>query len=161
MANSTRKPAGPRFQGYVNDTKILLKQSGERFVISRVAADLDKFDRTRYSLSLRPSTYRPTVPRASTSSAPPQFHLGEAITVDWTAPENHSRRDWIGIYRLDANKSKLVTKVSSQGKWLGVHDDEWDGNVHAGAKETATKVEGQVTFSGKKLPWTTGVYEIR
>ncbi|ORY86007.1 phospholipid methyltransferase-domain-containing protein [Leucosporidium creatinivorum] len=156
--------SGPRVKGYVNDTKILLKQSGERFVISRVANDIDSYDPTRYGLTLRPSSFRPSTPHASTSRAPPRFHLGEPITVDWKAPENHSRRDWIGIYRLEANKSKLVTRVSSQGKWVGVHDEEWKGNEWSekrGEEEEGEKNKGVVSFTGKRLPWTTGMYEIR
>lgn len=156
-----RWSAGPRLHGYVEDTKILLKQSGERFVISRVASDLDQYDRSQYNLSLQPSTHRSRTPHASTSTSAARYHLGEPITVSWKAPENHSRRDWIGIYRLGANKSSLVTRVSSQGKWLGVHDDEWDGNVHGGAKDDAVKTCGRLTFTGKKLPWTVGTYELR
>lgn len=169
-------------KGYVNDTKILLKQSGERFVIrfvlspsppsptvadaplprSRVANDIDSYDPTLYSLNLRPSSFRPSTPHASTSRAPPRFHLGEPITVDWKAPENHSRKDWIGIYRLEANKSKLVTRVSSQGKWVGVLDEEWSGNEHSETLgEGELRNKGAVTFTGKRLPWTTGMYEIR
>lgn len=169
----------------MNDTKILLKQSGERFVIrwvdlrmlrlphrlltrrlarpsSRVASDLNDYDATRYGLTLRPSTFRPSTPHASTSRAPPRFHLGEPIVVDWKAPENHSRQDWIGIYRLEANKSKLVTRVSSQGKWVGVHDEEWEGSdKEGGSQEDGERNKGVVRFEGKKLPWTTGTYEIR
>lgn len=129
---------------------------------SRVANDLDSYDSTRYGLNLRPSTFRPSTPHASTSRAPPRFHLGEPITVDWKAPENHARKDWIGIYRLEANKSKLVTRVSSQGKWVGVHDEEWDGDQHdESLGEAKQKNKGAVTFAGKRLPWTTGTYEIR
>ncbi|KAK4048562.1 phosphatidylethanolamine N-methyltransferase [Microbotryomycetes sp. JL201] len=158
--------SAPRVKGYVNDTKILLRQSGERFVISRVANDLASYDQSRYGLSLRPSSFKPAYPHASTSTAPPRYHLGEPITVDWRAPENHSRKDWIGIYRLDAvNKSKLVTKVSSQGKWLGVHDEEWE-NESRSKRKASFKLEedpnkSALTFSGKRLPWTTGLYEIR
>lgn len=139
----------------------MLKQSGERFVISRVAADLDQYDRSQYDVSLQPSTHQPRVPHASVSTAPTRYRLGEPITVSWNAPKNHSRRDWIGIYRLGANKSSLVTRVSSQGKWLGVNNDEWDGNVHGGAKDSAVETSGRLIFSGKHLPWTVGVYELR
>ncbi|GAA6002774.1 phosphatidylethanolamine N-methyltransferase [Rhodotorula paludigena] len=163
--------SAPTVKGYVKDTKILLQQSGERFVISRVAnpSDLASYDASQYSLTLRPSAFPPLVPHASTSTAPAlRYHLGEPIAVKWTAPANHSRKDWIGIYRLGANKSELVTKVSSQGKWLGVFDNEWRGNEYEGVEDEATKEEekegqqsGTVVFSGKKLPWRTGQYELR
>ncbi|KAM0745695.1 hypothetical protein T439DRAFT_307542 [Meredithblackwellia eburnea MCA 4105] len=154
--------SGPRIQGYVEDTKILLQQSRERFVISRVANDIGDYDQSQYNLEFRPSTYQPAVPRASSSTGPAQFHLGEPITLDWKAPSNHSRKDWIGIYRLGANKSKLVTRVSSQGRWIGVNKDEWDGDHHDEGKGDGVIGEhGTVTLSGKRLPWTTGKYELR
>ncbi|GAA5846665.1 hypothetical protein JCM9279_003401 [Rhodotorula babjevae] len=165
--------SAPAVKGYVQDTKILLQQSGERFVISRVAAasDLASYDATQYSLTLRPSAFPPLVPHPSTSNAPAlRYHLGEPVHVQWTAPANHSRQDWIGVYRREANKSELVTKVSSQGKWFGVHDDEWSGDRYegsdrddglVGAPKKEDQPTGAVTFSGKKLPWRTGQYEFR
>lgn len=167
---------GPAVKGYVQDTKLLLQQSGERLVISRVSTDLASYDQSRYCLSLRPSvsSYNVSTPHASTSKAPAiRYHLGEPISLDWTAPLNHSRRDWVGIYRLDGNvgKSQLVTKVSSQGKWVGIYDDEWRGDEY---QEDATQFDekqkqagqggiekGKITFGGKKLPWRTGLYELR
>lgn len=149
---------------------------------SRVATDLASYDQTRYSLSLRPSHFTPPVPHASTSCAPAlRYHLGEPITLDWTAPLNHSRKDWVGIYRLEAldkSASKLVTRVSSRGKWVGVFDREWQGDQHvtpssdchdkgaaAGILEDKEKEgllkRGKLVFSGKKLPWKVGKYELR
>lgn len=29
-----------------------------------------------------------------------RFHIGEPVTVRWRAPTSHSRKDWIGIYRV-------------------------------------------------------------
>ncbi|GAA5840346.1 hypothetical protein JCM11251_006701 [Rhodosporidiobolus azoricus] len=161
--------SAPAVKGYMQDTKILLQQSGERLVISRVATDLAAYDASRYTLRLHASSFPPLVPHASTSAAPStRYHLGEPIRVSWSAPVKHSRRDWIGIYRLGANKDSLVTRVSSQGKWLGVFDDEWEGDRYAEEKapdrpvgtEDAT-LSGTVTFQGKKLPWRTGQYEFR
>ncbi|GAA5917984.1 hypothetical protein JCM6882_004881 [Rhodosporidiobolus microsporus] len=161
--------SAPAVKGYVEDTKILLQQSGERLIISRVANDLAAYDSSRYSLRLQPSAFPPLVPHASTSSAPSnRFHLGEPIRVSWSAPVNHSRKDWVGVYRLGANKDSLVTKVSSQGKWLGVFEDEWVGDRYAEEKARTSPdnspdedTEGLVVFRGKKLPWRTGQYELR
>ncbi|GAA6017973.1 hypothetical protein JCM8202_006219 [Rhodotorula sphaerocarpa] len=164
--------SAPAVKGYVHDTRILLQQSGERFVISRVANDLASYDSSQYSLNLRPSAFPPLVPHASTSSAPSlRYHLGEPIHVKWTAPSNHSRRDWIGVYRLGANTNKLVTKVSSQGKWVGLFDAEWQGDRYEGVGggeapehgeiSPAAQARGAVVFKGKKLPWKTGQYEFR
>jgi len=94
-----------------------------------------------------------------------RFHLGEPIHVQWEAPQRHSRRDWIGIYRVGANKSTLITKVSSFGLWVPVHDEEWDGDVPVGnARVTPRSTEAQtgtVAFQGSTLPWTVGRYEVR
>lgn len=135
---------------------------------SRTANDLTRYDQRKYSLAVAPSQHHPLVPHASGSAALPRFHLGEAITVEWHAPANHSRRDWIGIYRLGANKSQLVTRVSSQGRWCGVKPGEWKGDSYncpieheqLSQSESGGDV-GAVVLSGNKLPWTVGTYEIR
>jgi phosphatidylethanolamine N-methyltransferase len=91
----------------MQETKVLLQQSRERLVItsvgssqnvvrlltfwgfSRVAHDLSSYDTTKYKVSIVPS-----------QSGNMRFHLGETIKVNWQAPVLHSRRDWIGIYRV-------------------------------------------------------------
>ncbi|KAG6848906.1 phosphatidylethanolamine N-methyltransferase, partial [Blastosporella zonata] len=78
----------PRISEVVEDTKFLLQQSRERLVITRVASDLSSFDKSKYKVTVLPS-----------SSGSKEFHLGEPITVKWEAPHKHSRKDWIGLYR--------------------------------------------------------------
>ena len=107
-----------------------------------------------------------------------RFHLGEQIKVAWQVPRHHSRRDWIGLYRVGANPSTLVTRTSSLGMWIPVHDEEWDGdfpiseNSHAssptGSRSSSSSSEGPddeasgtVTFQGDGLPWSVGRYEVR
>jgi len=102
-----------------------------------------------------------------------RFHLGEQITVEWRAPRHHSRRDWIGLYRVGANRSSLVTRTSSLGMWVPVHDAEWDGDIPIGEySQTSNSADGEssgtndeesgmVVFKGDKLPWMIGQYEIR
>jgi phosphatidylethanolamine N-methyltransferase len=100
----------------VQDTKVLLQQSRERLVItyvvhfihhfryasvvlishfldSRVANDISSYDSTKYRVSILPSS----------TTGTQAFHLGEPITVKWEAPHNHSRKDWIGLYRVRFN----------------------------------------------------------
>jgi hypothetical protein len=36
---------------------------------------------------------------------PTRFHIGEPIEIAWQAPKTHSRKDWIGIYRLGGASS--------------------------------------------------------
>ncbi|KAJ3557362.1 hypothetical protein NP233_g11762 [Leucocoprinus birnbaumii] len=139
----------------VQDTKILIQQSRQRLVIPRVASDLSSYETDKYRVSILPS------PSSGTSS----FYLGEPITVKWQAPRNHSPKDWIGLYRVGANKSTLVTKISSLGMWLPVHGEEWDGDVPLGLDRPPSphrdSDSGYVTFKGNTLPWLVGKYEVR
>ncbi|KAH8077088.1 phosphatidylethanolamine N-methyltransferase [Cristinia sonorae] len=145
----------PKISEVVQDTKVLLQQSRERLVISRLASDLSSYDRTKYRISITPSAL----------DGSSRFHLGEPITVKWKAPLHHSRRDWIGIYRVGANASELVTKTASMGKWVPVHGEEWDGDYPLSLdrpnRPDNDAEEGEVVFRGAVLPWQTGSYEIR
>ena len=142
----------------MQDTKVLLQQSRERLVISRVANDLSSYDTNAYRLALAPS-----------SAGTLRFHLGEPLRVRWRAPRHHSRKDWIGIYRVGANASALVTRTSSLGMWVPVHDDEWDGDIprelqrpaRAAVAGASDVEEGEVVFRASVLPWRTGRYEVR
>ncbi|EJF60163.1 phosphatidylethanolamine N-methyltransferase [Dichomitus squalens LYAD-421 SS1] len=147
----------PKISEVVEDTKVLLQQSRERLVISRVANDLSSYDTNKYRISIVPS-----------ADGTLRFHLGEPIRVKWRAPNHHSRKDWIGIYRVGSNQSNLVTKTSSLGMWMPVHDGEYDGDIPielqkpkrtAGASPDFE--EDEVVFTGSVLPWRTGKYEMR
>lgn len=140
----------PKITGVVQDTKVLLQQSREKLVITRVASDLSSFDTAKYHATVVPS-------KEGTRS----FHLGEPITVQWQAPHTHSRKDWIGIYRIGANKSQLVTKTSSLGMWEPVYGAEWDGDVPLDSPPGPQSDSGVVTFKANTLPWLVGQYEIR
>ncbi|OAX36929.1 hypothetical protein K503DRAFT_268559 [Rhizopogon vinicolor AM-OR11-026] len=145
----------PRISEVMQETKVLLQQSRERLVITRVAHDLSSYDTTKYKISIVPS-----------QSSSMRFHLGETIKVNWQAPVRHSRRDWIGIYRVGANKSTLVTKISSFGMWIPVHNEEWDEDLPLDdiSRITTRSKEpelGSVSFEGSTLPWTIGIYEVR
>ncbi|KAI0042743.1 hypothetical protein FA95DRAFT_1584332 [Auriscalpium vulgare] len=145
----------PKISGVVQDTKFLLQQSREKLVITRVANDLSSYDTDKYKVHAV----------SNRADGLLRFHLGEPIRVAWQAPFRHSRRDWIGLYRVGANHSKLVTKTSSLGMWIPVHGAEWDGDVHVGSdvqeKEGQDPASGQVVFKGDTLPWQVGKYEIR
>ncbi|KAI0092346.1 phosphatidylethanolamine N-methyltransferase [Irpex rosettiformis] len=147
----------PKITEVVQDTKVLLQQSRERLVISRVSNDLSRYDTSKYTISVVP-----TGPEGAL-----RFHLGEPIKLKWQAPLHHSRKDWIGIYRVGANTSSHVTKVSSLGMWVPVHDEEWDGEIPRGLSKPSKSIKdvdcerGEVTFEGRTLPWRTGRYEVR
>ncbi|KAG6890127.1 hypothetical protein C0995_011420 [Termitomyces sp. Mi166 len=142
----------PKISEVMEETKFLLQQSRERLVITRVATDISGIDRKQYKLGIVPS-----------SSGSKGFHLGEPITVKWEAPPHHSSKDWIGLYRVGANRSTLVTKTSSLGMWVPVHEQEWEGDLFLGSDSSKTPKEtsGTVTFKGDTLPWLVGTYEVR
>lgn len=61
------------------------------FAFSRqLAKDLASYDPSKYAMSIVPTN----------PDGELRFHLGEPITVTWRAPHGHSRRDWIGLYRV-------------------------------------------------------------
>lgn len=100
--------AGPRISEVVQETKVLLQQSRERLVITcvfirhfpfctytsltcrRVSNDISAYDSSKYHVSISPSPL----------TGERTFHLGEPITIKWQAPHKHSRKDWIGLYRV-------------------------------------------------------------
>lgn len=183
--------SAPRLSGVVRDTKVLLQQSGERLILTRVANDLSSYDTSQYRLDVHHSVCHD--PHSSSklddhrlSMSPTfikslgetplllKFHVGEPITLTWTAPQNHSRSDWIGLYRCGSSTSRLVTRVASAGRWLPVCAEEWEGEVHIGSKveesdheDLDTPVgkksvaEGTMTFTGSQLVWSEGWYEFR
>ena len=128
----------------------------------RVANDLSAYATEHYKIQV--------VPRSPGNAL--RFHLGEQIEVEWRVPRNHSRKDWIGLYRVGANKSSLVTRTSSLGMWVPVHGEEWDGDIPIGENnQTSTSAGiqrsgasdecGMAVFKGDSLPWTVGRYEMR
>lgn len=158
--HTDEQPAQPKLVEVMQETRQLIQQSRDRLIIPRVASNLSSYDASRYSVTLVPPA------GCSSSGGPPRYHLGEPIRVHWKAPPNHSRRDWIGLYRLGANRSKKVTQVNSQGHWRPIVDEEWDGDtaLHTDPAEGQEKPreEGEVVFSGKALPWDrTGRFELR
>lgn len=123
---------------------------------------VDNIDAAKYSVkALR------TLGKSSTPSH--RFHLGERILLQWSAPYDHARSDWIGLYPLGVNKDSAITQVSSRGHWIGLYPDEWTGNEHkpsepvAGTSKAATSREtGIVAFDTlKRLPAKPGMYELR
>lgn len=150
-----------------------------------MANNLSSYDTTQYHLKVHESTYHepyasvgveeangqrfgPTTP---TSTPRLKFHVGEPITLTWMAPGNHSRSDWIGLYRCGSNTSRLVTRVVSLGRWLPVCAEEWEGDLHVGKAESGrgegeepsslVAVKGTVSFTGPQLAWSEGWYEFR
>ncbi|PVF99622.1 hypothetical protein CPB86DRAFT_783511 [Serendipita vermifera] len=148
------KRSGPLISEVMAETKALLKQSRERFVIPLLARDLSDYDSTKYNIYVIPTN----------PDGQLRFHWGEPINIVWRSPMRHSRRDWVGIYRYGANKSQTMTKTSSLGLWVPVHDEEWDGDVPRPLTDRNNDEEtecGEIVFKNSTLPWQVGEYELR
>ncbi|EUC54442.1 phosphatidylethanolamine N-methyltransferase [Rhizoctonia solani AG-3 Rhs1AP] len=143
--------SGPMISEVVQDTRILLQQSKEKLVITLVPDNPSSFDVSKYRMSV--------VPTNTTGDL--RFHVGEPIRVAWRAPPEHSKKDWIGIYRMGANSSNLVTKANSQGMWVPVHDDQWDGDAPISHDKRSLPDSGEAVFQKDQLPWQVGKYELR
>lgn len=163
----------PRLERLADDTCALLQQKAEHVLTMHTGDSVQQIDQAKYRVT----------PVASPHTHEQRFHVGEPIIVQWMAAENHSRRDWIGLYAVNAldahpdehHGSLLVTRTTSRGKWLGVAEDEWEGHVHVGLTQSPLgthgvssvdtdthQVSGVSVFQGSRLPWAApGTYELR
>lgn len=56
-----------------------------------------------------------------------------------------------------------MTKTSTLGLWVPVHDEEWDGDVPrplTDRNEGEVTECGEITFKNSTLPWQSGEYEV-
>ena len=178
---------------FVKDTTALFQKYPARITISRIDADLAGFDLGDYSLSLEGTSGLPfedsekTKGREGANARMPldrrgdlkdlTFEYGSPIKVKWTAPLNHSKKDWIGLYRVTDNTSREVTRVSSQGRWVATNEGAYDNltcekgilssdvvitsSSQRQDKENREFASGEILFTGDKLFWTQGVFELR
>jgi phosphatidylethanolamine N-methyltransferase len=176
----------------VRDTTALFKQYPARITLSRLAPDLAGFDPRDYSITIEgePSTALAASERSmvkegqtarfsagrSDTYKPLVFEYGAPIKVKWTAPVNHSKFDWVGLYMVADNPSREVTRVSSAGRWVATVPKEYevtpaDKGILVSDKlvpgvtrtdgSTEDYVTGEMIFEGDKLWWTQGVFEFR
>ncbi|KAH8809019.1 phospholipid methyltransferase-domain-containing protein [Xylogone sp. PMI_703] len=173
----------------VRDTSALFSQYPARITLTRLAPDLAGFNPKDYSLSVEGTLssipdqqafnkegVQARLPRQRTDSYKPLiFEYGAPIKVKWRAPVNHSKADWVGLYRVADNESREVTRVSSAGRWIATVPKEyeespadkgiisWDKPVTVTLDDgtTCDEVEGEMVFEGDKLWWTQGVFEFR
>ena len=171
---------------FVKDSTALFKHP-TRISITRVAPDLAGFDPKEYSLEVQgtPSTSSATDMSGKLNEVRAQqrssfktlsFEYGAPLKVRWTAPLNHSKKDWVGLYMVADHASRDCTRVSSQGRWVATNKDQYGSIISdrgilvsdirvsgAGRKDGETKdyQSGEMEFSGDKLWWTTGAFEFR
>ena len=187
--------ARPKFAAgvstFVKDSTALFKHP-TRIIITRLAPDLAGYDPRDYSLTVEgtPSSALGISEKASdkegqTARIPAgtrsefrtlMFEYGAPIKVRWTAPLNHRKRDWVGLYMVADNRSREVTRVASQGRWVATNRDQYEsaisdqGIVRSETRESGAArrdgeskdyMSGEMEFSRDKLWWTTGVFEFR
>lgn len=182
MIDNARPKLSSGFSMFVKDSRSVLKQFPTRISISRLAPELEGFDPEDYSLEIDDKTSGVHFGEAAYSEREgedgrwPQkrrdsfkrlvVEYGAPIKVKWTAPLNHSNKDWIGLYMVADNASREATKVSSQGRWIatnkGIHsyssadngilisDSRVSGEKRTDG-ETKDFLSGEVKFSGDKL----------
>ena len=104
------------------------------------------------------------------------FEYGTPIKVTWTAPLNHSKKDWVGLYMVADNASRDATRIGSAGRWIATNRGAYDSaqsdrgiascdvRVPGKARKDGGDVDylqGEMVFEGDKLWWTQGVFEFR
>lgn len=160
LIENTRPHRLPKaLMGVVKDTQALLAQYPARLSITLLSDDLANYDREKYSVKILNES------RKEGSSLAVAY--GESIRVKWTAPRNHSLKDWIGLYRVADNSSRVVTKIASMGRWVAVCADQYDtktpdiGILRSSSPSDGDTCTGEVEFVGTKIFWHNGVYELR
>lgn len=168
----------------IKDSTALFKHP-TRISITRLSPDLAGYDPKDYSVEMKstPSEASPKSAKEPAARAEQRsdfktliFEYGAPIKVQWTAPLNHSKKDWIGLYMVADNASREATRVSSQGRWIATNKDQYgsiiadrgillyDSRVSGAVRQDGENkdfLSGEMEFSGDKLWWTTGVFDFR
>jgi len=176
---------------FVRDTKDLFQKYPARLSITRVEPELVGVDPADYSLEIEgtPASDLADSQRSSDKEAEharqPIVRMGDhktlvleygaPIKVKWTAPLNHSKWDWVGLYMVADNASREVTRIASLGRWVATNHGVYDamraeqGQINSDEKVTRTtddgkaieRMTGEMVFAGDKLWWTQGSFEFR
>lgn len=164
----------------VRDTTALFNKYPARLTITKIAPDLAGYDPKHYALTvegtpLATSDEEKATGKESITGRVPKdvktsvYEYGAPIKVKWTAPANHSKKDWIGLYMVTDNRSREVTEVASSGRWTptcrGVYGTSDDSGILLYDEPVVGSdpplVRGEMVFEGDKLWWTQGMFEFR
>ena len=185
LVDATRPLMASRIDSVIKDTTSLFKHP-TRLSISSQPSDLGGFDPADYAITIVNTTTKPgsITSNDNTTFKPLVIPYGDPIRLHWTAPPHHSKKDWIGLYRVtsSSNASPDTTRIASQGRWIATNVDQYGsiiadrGIVSSDAPLASTStskatdgangtepgsVQGEMEFSGDKLFWETGVFELR
>ncbi|KAI1275331.1 phospholipid methyltransferase-domain-containing protein [Xylaria sp. FL0933] len=185
MLDAARPKLAAGVSTIVRDTTALFNKYPARLAIVNSAPDLETYDPEHYSVTVegesssssalteRSSGKEGTAGRFPNDLNTLIFEYGAPIKVKWTAPANHGKKDWIGLYMVADNRSREVTDVSSLGRWIptvaGQYESTtadkgiiaYDYPVQNDYSGRVQLVGGEMIFSGDKLWWTQGVFEFR
>ena len=192
--------ARPKFAAgvkhFVNDTRNLLNTYPARISVTMVEPDMVGFDPQEYAIeieaaalelskaeisgssSIRCQARRSAAERGEVGPQTLSFEYGTPIRVSWAAPPSHSKKDWVGLYRVTDSTSREVTRVSSRGRWTATNSGEYgfrtaeQGLLSSDVPKTLEadesvvdegrqRLTGDMIFSGDKLWWTQGTFEFR
>lgn len=165
------KESGSRFEKMREGGKRYWLRGTDRLLIVRSGENSKTIDRSQYSINVTEGVASGRLAESSSLSSTEviqRFPLGEPITVHWSAAAGHSKKDWVGIYRVERfgkpgstewEQNRLVTRISSHGAWLHVDQDDDDDDNDSVTPSKSSR--GQITFRGKHVPWMTGEYEAR
>ena len=187
LLDSARPKLAAGVNTFVKDTTALFQKYPARVTIARIDEDVAGYDLRDYSLEIEGTesssideTDQPSGREGANARMPLDrrgdlknlvLEYGAPVKLKWSAPLKHSKKDWVGLYRVTDNTSREVTRVSSQGRWVALNEGSYDNStcekgiiksdevqVQENGHEAAT---GEVIFSGDKLFWTQGVFEFR
>lgn len=179
-AAKSRFAAG--YHHLAQDTVHLFHEYPARISITRVDSEIVGLDTKQYALEFD-GDHTPEPEHELANGTPDENHFqpilldyGTPITVKWFAPLDHSKRDWVGLYKVSDNSSREITRYSSSGRWVATNPGEFEiassenGIVQTDSRsrrrssdagEEVDCLTGKICFSGDKLFWIQGVFEFR
>ncbi|KAF2492220.1 phosphatidylethanolamine N-methyltransferase [Lophium mytilinum] len=192
LLDSARPKLAAGVGTFVKDSTALFRSYPARISITRLAENLAGFDPKDYSIKIEGTPVSGLVEKDKSSGRESElarapavrtsefrtltYEYGAPIKVRWTAPLNHSKKDWVGLYMVADNASRDVTRVASNGRWVATNPNVYDsarpaqgilvsdkmivGGERADG-EISNHFSGEMVFSGDKIWWTTGVFEFR
>ncbi|KAK6533327.1 phosphatidylethanolamine N-methyltransferase [Orbilia ellipsospora] len=172
---SQQEEANPLLQDAPSQRRHLSFPTSTRILFSGLsdAAELSKLDLSLYSISVLSARQSPKPPGSAIddSFGPLSVSYGSAVRIAWTAPKLHSKKDWVGLYRVNDNSKRSVTGIASMGRWTAVSRGEYppydeeailvSDEVRTDQEHDEEYVRGEAMFEGHRLFWHTGVYEFR
>lgn len=155
------------------ERRLTFSRYPSKIILEGLAEDVSKLDFSLYSIDILNAKASPKPANAAIDTfSPLSVTFGSAVRIAWTAPIGHSKKDWIGLYRVNDNSRRSVTGIASMNRWTAVSKGEYppydeeailvsDELRPADKTHDSAYVRGEVVFEGHRLFWHTGVYEFR